>query len=157
MQIIIDTREKKDIFLFSSYGVETVVKKLDTGDYSIEGFEDKITIDRKRTSSELQMCLFSQYDRFEKELIRMSSFDEAYILCSFPYSYLYTFPQNSSMPKRIMRKFRGGAAYLRKKLHEVNEEYPYVKFIYSDDQVDAEYRAYNLLKNYYESHTNTEN
>jgi basic membrane lipoprotein Med (substrate-binding protein (PBP1-ABC) superfamily) len=56
-----------------------------------------------------------------------------------------------------MKKFKGGAAYLRKKFHEVNEEYPYVKFVFSDSQSDAEDRAYNILKNYYESHTNTEN
>jgi len=157
MQIIIDTREKKDIFLFSSYNVETVSRKLDTGDYSISGHENKITIDRKRSTAELQICLFSQYERFEKELIRMGAFDEAYILCSFPYSYLYSFPKNSTMPKSIMKKFKGGAAYLRKKFHEVNEEYPYVKFVFSDNQSDAEERAYNILKNYYESHTNTEN
>jgi len=152
--IIIDTREKKDIFLFSSYGAQTTQKALKTGDYSVEGFESKITIDRKRSSSELQLCLFSQYDRFSRELERMKIYDEAYILCSFPFEHVRSFPLKSKMPKRVSRRFKNFGPYFIKRLRETQEEYPYVEFLFSDNQQDAEYKAYRILRNYYESRTN---
>lgn len=153
MHIIVDTREKKDIFLFNSYeDVETVSKKLDTGDYSIQGFENKITIDRKRTTAELHICLFGQYERFEKELERMGEFDEAYILCSFPFEYVNIFPEKSTVPSRVMKRLRGGN-HLRKKFDEVSRAYPYVTFVFSDNKYDAEYKTYNILRRYYDANT----
>lgn len=152
--IIIDTREKKDIFLFRSYGANIIQKALKTGDYSVEGFESKITIDRKRSSSELQMCLFSQYPRFSRELQRMQSYDEAYILCSFPFEHIRSFPLKEKMPKRISRKFKNFGPYFIKKLRETQEEFPYVQFLFSDSKHDAESTAYQILRNYYESTLN---
>ena len=49
-------------------------RKLDTGDYSIEGLEDKICIERKGCVEELAINLGSKKKTFLKEIERMESF-----------------------------------------------------------------------------------
>lgn len=59
--------------------VPTVSKSLDTGDYSIVGFEQRITIERK-SLGDLYGTLGSGRDRFERELERMASFEVAMVV-----------------------------------------------------------------------------
>jgi len=80
--IIIDTREQKP-YEFES---DTLTSKLNTGDYSILGLTDKVTVERKSLSDFLG-CLFPHkknknggWVRFEKELIRMQEFEYACIV-----------------------------------------------------------------------------
>ncbi len=47
--IIVDTREQQP-WNFKTYG--TVSQKLDTGDYSIEGLENLVAIERKKSVNE---------------------------------------------------------------------------------------------------------
>lgn len=153
MQIIIDTREQKDLFLFKTFPVETVVRKLDTGDYSIRGFENKITIDRKRDTCELQMCYGQNWRRFNNVLNRMSEFDEAYILCTFPFRHLEIFPEESNILKSRWKRIKTSAAYLRKKTRKIQEDFPNIKIIFGNTHYESEEIAYNLLKAYYDKHT----
>lgn len=48
--LIIDTREQLPLFDSRPKGLNLIHKKLDNGDYSILGFEDKFTIERKGMS-----------------------------------------------------------------------------------------------------------
>lgn len=152
MEIIIDTREQKDLFLFRTYPVTTRIKKLDTGDYSVVGYEKKITIDRKRDSSELQMCYGQNWKRFQRMLDRMTLFDEAYILCTFPEYHLQIFPQESNIPKSKWPKIKTSASYLRYKTKKIQEDFPNVKIIFGNSQYESEEIAFNLLKTYYDKH-----
>lgn len=75
--ILIDTREQKPY----DFEADSLRLKLDTGDYSIMGLTDKVTVERKSLSDFLG-CLFPHkknknggWVRFEKELIRMQEFD----------------------------------------------------------------------------------
>jgi hypothetical protein len=155
LNIIVDTREKKDFFKFLSYGdIKLEVKALKTGDYSLVGHEDKITIDRKRDCNELQMCLGQSWKRFYKELQRMSSFEEAYIVCAFPYENVETFPVNSGIPKGRWRFLKTGAKFLKKRIHDIEEEFPNIKFIFSYSTIEAEEISYNLLRTYYDKQIN---
>lgn len=63
--IIIDSREQRPL----TFILPTVVGKLDTGDYSVEGLEKKIAIERK-TINDLIGCLCNSRARFERELQR---------------------------------------------------------------------------------------
>lgn len=151
MQIKVDSREKKGVFLFSSYpDVEIVVKALKTGDYSLVGHEDKITIDRKANSGELQMCFGADWERFKKELDRMSLFEEAYIVCTFPEYDLDTFPVNSGIPKNRWFRLKTSGKFLRKRYHDIEQDYPNIKFIFCYSNQEAEQKTYTLLKNYYD-------
>ena len=80
--IAIDTREQSP-FAFSGFttteakgskpiGIKAIRKTLATGDYSIEGMEDKVTIERKSTA-DLFSTLTSGRARFIRELERMAS------------------------------------------------------------------------------------
>lgn len=156
LNIIIDTREKVDYFKFFSYNdVNTTVDTLSTGDYSIKDYEDKITIDRKRNCNELQMCFGQSWGRFYRELQRMASFDEGYIVCSFPYEDVETFPLNSGVPKNRWKYIKTSARFLKKRIHDIEEEFPNIKFIFSYSKIEAEEITYNLLRTYYDKQINS--
>ncbi len=64
MIVVIDTREQLP-YMFS--GCRILSKKLNAGDYSIEGWEDKISIERK-SAADLYGSITQNRDRFEREL-----------------------------------------------------------------------------------------
>ena len=147
MNVIIDTREKKNIFYFKSYAdVNAVVGTLRTGDYSVESYEHIVTVDRKATSSELSINLGVKLDTFTRELERMRSIQFCYFVCTFPYSYLETFPVNSGIPKKRWKGLKITGKYLRSKVKQIEEDYPNVKFIFCNTQDEAEEMTYNILR-----------
>jgi ERCC4-type nuclease len=75
--VVIDTREQRQ-FSFSD-AVDTVVATLHTGDYSLYGQDDHVTIERK-SLDDLVGCLTRDRDRFERELSRMATFDLRVVL-----------------------------------------------------------------------------
>ena len=66
-EIIVDTSEKKQ-FLFPNHKVRR--QKLATGDYSITGCEDLITVERKGA---MELYGMVNSARFKRELVRMQS------------------------------------------------------------------------------------
>jgi len=83
MIIIVDSREQAPWTNY--FKAQTRVETLPTGDYSIAGLTDKITIERK-SLPDLISSLTRDRDRFVNELIRMQSFDEAYVIVEADYS-----------------------------------------------------------------------
>jgi ERCC4-type nuclease len=74
MRLIIDTREKKCEHIkkwFDEHGIDYIVRKLDEGDYQIEGCPG-VTVDRKQNLSELSRNLMNKTDhsRFWREVRR---------------------------------------------------------------------------------------
>ncbi|MDD2998325.1 MAG: ERCC4 domain-containing protein [Candidatus Riflebacteria bacterium] len=68
--IIVDTREQKP-YMFDS---ATILRKLDIGDYSLNGFEDQFAIERKELNDFIS-CMIDKAgcenrSRFERELAR---------------------------------------------------------------------------------------
>jgi ERCC4-type nuclease len=79
IKIIADTREQ-DPYKFSNFpDVEIISQKLDTGDYSLVGFEDIITVERK-SLNDFWGSITSGRERFEKEVERMSLFKHKFIV-----------------------------------------------------------------------------
>lgn len=76
--ILIDSREQKP------YQIPGQMVALDTGDYSLEGYEDQIAIERK-TRNDMLGCIGQERERFTRELERLSDFDLAVIIleCNF--------------------------------------------------------------------------
>lgn len=60
-------------------GIPTVVRKLDAGDYSVEGLENVIAIERKSLSDFLGSITFGRA-RFEAEMDRLASYERALIV-----------------------------------------------------------------------------
>ena len=75
--ILIDTREQLP-FTFSA-DVQTTVGTLSTGDYSIPGFEDQVTIERKSKPDLFGSC-GSGRERFKQEWERMAEFRFAVVV-----------------------------------------------------------------------------
>ena len=73
--IIVDTREQHP-WIFKEF--TTAKRKLDTGDYSIEGLEDKLCIERKNGIAEIANNMME--NRFSDVIDRMSKYPHSYIL-----------------------------------------------------------------------------
>jgi ERCC4-type nuclease len=79
---IIDTREQ------TPYALEpAIVKGLPTGDYSLLGFEDKVTIERK-SISDFTSSIGKGRDRFQREFERMAKFRYAALVVECGYWHL---------------------------------------------------------------------
>lgn len=150
INIIVDTLEQKDFFLFRSYADVTVSNEhLKTGDYSIRGYTDRITIDRKANSGELYNNFGKDWKRFKAELERMRAYDVAYFVCAFPYDDLRVFPERSGIPKGNWKNLVCNSGFLRKRIYEIHEQYTNVEFLFFKDKYEAEDATYKLLKEFY--------
>lgn len=78
-EIIVDSREQ--LPLWSS----AKVKKLDVGDYSISGYEERFAIERK-SGADFCQTLTKGHERFKKELERARNYDFFAIVVEEPYS-----------------------------------------------------------------------
>ena len=67
-RIVVDTREQEP-WTFDS---PTVRRKLDSGDYSVEGLESSLSVERKSLNDAVSTILHSR-PRFERELERLRS------------------------------------------------------------------------------------
>lgn len=75
MKIVIDSREQLPLDFKTSTHIEgVVIKKLEAGDYSILGYEDKIAIERK-SANDLFGTLGKGHKRFNRELARAKGYD----------------------------------------------------------------------------------
>jgi hypothetical protein len=122
--IIRDTREKTGKgwdFTSSQYFSGTKNKKLETGDYSIEGFEGLLTIERKGSLVEFANNLLQ--DRFEKELERMVSIPYRYIILEFDLDEVMGYPFNQKLPKRVKMGIKIRGPYILRKIIEYQQQY----------------------------------
>jgi hypothetical protein len=111
-KVIKDTREQ-DGWFFSPYdkcsGME--VGTLHTGDYTLEGFEDVVCIERKASVSEVAINLGKKKSTFYKEIERMRDFHFRYILLEFSASDLIDYPNSllkTEEDKDIYKRYKDG-------------------------------------------------
>jgi len=74
-RIISDSREQQP-YVFS---VPSIRKKLEAGDYSIEGFEDSVAVERK-TLEDFVSTVIRQRKRFFRELQRLEEYEAACVV-----------------------------------------------------------------------------
>jgi ERCC4-type nuclease len=115
--VVIDTREQHP-WEFPDNAKAN--KKLDTGDYSILGFENIIAIERKKSVSELATNLSES--RFKDVLERLSKIKHAYMVFEFDIDEVYSFPVGSDIPKKLWDKLRISGNYIIKRLIDIQEE-----------------------------------
>lgn len=80
--IVVDTREQAP-FHFGTH--PTISAALDAGDYSLEGLEGRIAIERKAVG-DLRGCIGGGRERFVRELERLSLLDFAAVVVEGPLS-----------------------------------------------------------------------
>lgn len=124
-RIIQDTREKQAVNL-DIYGYETVIAKLDVGDYSVEGMESQIFIERKASTGELSNNLGKKKDVFFRELERAKDIPFKYIVCEFSYDDILCFPENSKIPPAKRRFVRMNPGFIISSINKIQEKYDVV-------------------------------
>ena len=117
--VIKDTREQEG-YHFSKYDKceGMVERKLDTGDYSIEGLEEKICVERKASPEELATNLGQKKHAFMNEIERMKPFRHKFILLEFSLQDLVDFPEGSRIPESQKAKVKISGKYMLKMLME---------------------------------------
>jgi ERCC4-type nuclease len=91
MTIVIDTREKEHVYwTFTKWGISTLQRKVDYGDYTILHHEKIVSIERKSEPDFIQTLFsyhqdstgkkHSNYDRFTKELEQLARFEHPLII-----------------------------------------------------------------------------
>ena len=141
--IIVDTREQTP-WTFSSASVgEIKHQKLDTGDYSIEGLEDVLCIERKKSVAEIAGNVTDK--RFTRELERMAKFRFKFLILEFDYYSIDIFPQGSGIPKPQQAKIKISGSYIMKVLSEIQTKYDIHVVTCMNDKY-AEHVAINIMK-----------
>jgi Lhr-like helicase len=141
--IIQDTHEKTPWDL-TFYGFQQVARHLVTGDYSVEGLEDAIVIERKKTPAELAKNLGYERDRFERELLRMEDYRFRYLICEFTAEELAKFPVGANIPAYLKRKIRIKGKYMISRINQLCEEHG-IELIFTNNKSDAEVTAVRLI------------
>ena len=133
MKIIVDTREQQPLD-FEFFGAEAERRGLKTGDYSVEGLEDKLVIERKRSTGELYMCFGKEWPRFKRELERMADVPHAYLVFEFPADHMDSFPRNSGIPGYRWKYLKMTPKFMRKRMHEIQENFPNVQIVFCENK-----------------------
>lgn len=144
--IIVDTREQMP-WEFGFHN--TAKRKLDTGDYSMEGYESLFTIERKKSVSEIANNLSE--NRFKDVLERLGQIPHSFMIMEFSVDEIYQFPVGSDVPKKMWDKLRISGNYIMKCLIEAQLNYN-IHILFCDDAENAERVAVSIMKRIYEKY-----
>jgi ERCC4-type nuclease len=143
MKVIIDSREKTP-WQFNHPDVTSAeVRKLHTGDYSIEGLEDILCIERKKTVAELATCATSE--RFKRELERMLDYKYRYLILEFDEEEIMRYPVGSFIPKNRWKKLKIKGGFIMKFLQDISQDYG-VKVVLAGSSTVAERKIVEIMK-----------
>lgn len=151
--VIKDTREQEGYF-FNEFNTckGMVERKLDTGDYSIEGLEDKICIERKGCIEELAVNLGQKKHAFLDEIQRMKSFDHKFIILEFSLEDLLKFPDDTRIPDKNKSSMKITGKYILKCLMEF-QIYDEIQVVFCGNKRNAFLLVSSLLKRLNEKYT----
>lgn len=134
--VIVDTREK-DPYLFRGYSVTVERVGLPTGDYSIQGCEHLVAIERK-SLPDLLGCLTASRKRFIEELVRAQRLKYFAVVVESDLVHLAAGNYRSAMnPNAAMQSI---AAFM------VRMKTP---FIWCGSRKLGEYMTFSLLEKFY--------
>jgi ERCC4-type nuclease len=142
--IIVDSREQQP---WEFAHQVTAVHKLDTGDYSIEGLENVLCIERKKSVSEIANNITEK--RFKDVIERMSQYKYSYMLLEFDLDDIFNYPVGSEIPRRLWNKIKISPNFIIKNLLEfqlLNK----INIIYCGSASNAERISLSLMNKIYE-------
>lgn len=143
MKVVVDTREQCPWdFKSSRHVTEIVTEKLDTGDYSLSGYEEEICIERKKSPAEVARNVFDS--RFERELDRMELYKFKYIICEFTLEELLRYPKDSNLPIATQKRIKAGGKIVTRKLLNIMVDRD-IPVIFAGDAKVAEQAAAYLM------------
>jgi len=122
--IIRDSREQNG-YTFEPYDngkwkcTGCIEKKLETGDYTLEGLEDHLCIERKASTGEMAVNFGKDKTRFMEEIDRMRYYEHKYLVLEFSFNDLLRFPEGSNIPVRTIPHLRVTGNYMIRELLEL--------------------------------------
>ncbi len=148
--VIKDTREQEGYTFEKFNGRYTscegmVVRKLDTGDYTLVGLEDKLCIERKGSISELAINLGKDKRRFMDEIKRMKDFPFKFIILEFTLEDVMDFPESSNIPEEKWDSIVITNKYMLKMLIEF-QMYDDIHVIFCGNRKNAKLTNNSILK-----------
>ena len=151
--VVKDTREQEGYF-FNEFNTckGMVEQKLDTGDYSIAGLEDKICIERKGCIEELAVNLGQKKYAFLDEIERMKTFDHKFIILEFSLEDLLKFPDDTRIPEKNKSSIKITGKYILKCLMEF-QIYDGIQVVFCGNKHNAFLLVSSLLKRLNEKYT----
>lgn len=118
--VIRDTREKDNNGWFwrkSKYCAGTVDGTMPTGDYTLEGMEDYLIIERKGSIAEWAKNINEA--RFARELERLDAVQHPWILLEFTMRDIMNYPVGSSIPRYKWKSLKFRGSYILKRTTEI--------------------------------------
>lgn len=152
-KVIVDTREQQP-WEFERTAVAN--RKLDTGDYSVEGYENLLCIERKKSVSEIANNITES--RFKDVISRMSQYKYSFLICEFDLEDIYRYPIGSNVPKRMWDKIKITSGFIMKNLLEIQLKHN-IHVVFCGDPSNATKMALSLMKKVFELeyHEQTDN
>ena len=138
--IIVDTREQQP-WEFKEHVV--AYRKLDTGDYSVEGLEHLLCIERKKSASEFATNIVES--RFKDVIMRMSQLKYSFLLLEFDLEDLLIYPIGSTVPKRMWDKVKVSPSFLIKNILDLQLQHN-IKVMFCGDAANASKIAEFIMK-----------
>lgn len=151
--VIVDTRERGDFrwwFEPDDFCLGSELHKLDTGDYSLKGLENLVSIERKRNTAEIAQNLVD--DRFFNEMERIKGFKYKAIICEFNMFAVINFPYSSGIPSNKIKFIKITPQFILSKIAEIQVKYQ-VPFIFCDNKDYAMKYAQAFFKKIYNAET----
>lgn len=151
--VIRDTREQNGYeFSAFDYCDGMVEQKLDTGDYTILGLENKVCIERKGCVEELAINLGQKKYAFLREIERMKDFPHKFLVLEFSAEDLIRFPDESRIPVKNKSALKITGKYMMKCLAEF-ALYDNLHILFCGDRTSAFLVTTSILKRINEKYT----
>lgn len=141
--IIVDTREQQP-WSFDNYSIAN--RKLDTGDYSVEGLETLLAIERKKSINEIANNIIEP--RFKDVIERLSKIKHSYILLEFDLENVLSYPIGSTLPKKMWDKVKISPSFIMKHILEW-QMYHNIKVVFCGCPSNAEQMAEFIMNKVY--------
>ena len=140
MRIVIDTREQNPLTFSHD---ETISACLPTGDYSLEGYEHRIAVERK-SPQDLFATLGGGHGRFRRELARARGYDYFAILIEAPFAHV----RDKRFPDSYRTAMRGDVIIQTCMTLKLKHG---VDVIFAQDRREAASILHHIFKAYYKT------
>ncbi len=143
-KIIQDTREQQPLcFPIDDCYSEVVVAKLDSGDYSIDGLQQFVIIERKSGVGELAGNISEP--RFKDCLQRISEAKYKFLIIECDLQDVIQYPVGTNIPKRIWDKLKINSNFLLSFISQIQVNYG-IHVIFAGDHDNAALITLKILK-----------
>lgn len=143
MKVVVDTREKKP---YKFPGIDSVVyETLDVGDYTLDGFSEKFSVERK-TLNDLATSMGSDRERFEAEIQRAQDLDKFAVVIEADRAEVADFAHTNNCPNYYSN------LYPKTIISTVDgwpDKYQPLEFIWAGDREGGKQETLRLLDKWY--------